>query len=72
MCAQTLRNAAVSTVSARSATREGLVEYTSQLSIWPVRNENAGNYQCVASNSLGTAYSARAEISVSGEQAGIG
>ena len=63
---QILSNALVDT-EVRTREQEGLVELTSRLLIRPVKNEHAGQYQCIASNSLGSAYSLKAEIVVSGE-----
>lgn len=47
--------------------KDGLVEYTSQLILRPVKDEHAGFYQCIVSNALGTSYSAKAEITVGGK-----
>ena len=39
----------------------------SRLHIWPVQDSDAGRYQCVASNELGSSYSSYAIVSVNGK-----
>jgi len=48
-----------------------MVQMTSVLYIWPVLDIHAGSYQCIASNVLGTSYSTKAVVTVSGKQAGL-
>jgi len=43
-----------------------LLRVVSRLHIWPVQDSHAGRYQCVASNQLGSSYSARAVVTVNG------
>jgi len=43
-----------------------LLRVASRLHIWPVQDTDAGRYQCVASNQLGSTYSTRAVVTVNG------
>jgi len=55
--------------SARVQSKEegGLYEVTSTLRLFPVKSDHAGVYQCIASNTLGTVYSSRAAVTISGQ-----
>jgi len=43
-----------------------MLRVSSRLRIWPVQDSHAGRYQCIASNQLGSTYSARAVVTVNG------
>ena len=48
-----------------------LLRMSSRLRIWPVQDYHAGRYQCIASNQLGSTYSARALVTVNGMYASV-
>lgn len=48
-------------------TNDDMIQVTSLIQIWTVLDFHAGNYQCIASNALGTTYSSKATVTVSGE-----
>lgn len=54
------------TARVQSKDEGGLFELTSTLRLWPVKSDHAGVYQCIASNALGTVYSTRASVTISG------
>lgn len=67
---QAVTGANIATAVTGPATDE-MVQMTSVLYIWPVLDIHAGSYQCIASNVLGTSYSTKAVVTVSGKQAGL-